>query len=386
MPVFTRTILNTSVKAEIPGGVTTADKDALSNAAVREVLLKIDLRSTKRRAALSPNLFNDAYDYAWPSDAKNWAFIDLVDQINRTKEDTWDIVTAQEFDRRKAVEDRIVSFASDSMNHRLRISKDVDDLALTASTLDSLTAGGGTWVLFGDGENLEADSDNFVKGGGSINWDISSTGGTTAGIQNTGLNTIDITEYTANGSIFVWSYITSTTGLTNFIIRIGTDTSNYFTDTITTDNASNSFVTGWNLLRFDFNGASETGTVTKDTINYIAIYMTKDGGKTSETDYRFDHVIIRRGKYFSLDYYSRYGWQTSGGTWIERSTDDTDLLNAETEEYQIIVQKAIELNLRGLEKDKLANIAEKKYKEMVADYVSWYSSERKTVEETYHVF
>jgi len=386
--IYTRTNLNSSIAARIPAGSSTVDLDVLSNDAVREVLLDLDLRSTKRRSALSPNLFNDVYDYTWPSDAKNWAFIDLVTQINRIKEDTWDLVTPQEFDRRKAVEDKLVSFGNDDLNPLIRISKDIDDNALVASTLDSLTAGGGTWVLFGDGTNLTQDTDNFVKGGASINWDIDGSAGTTAGIQNTGLNTFDITEYTANGSIFSWVYITSTTDITNFIIRIGTDASNYFEDIITTDNAGNAFVTGWNLLRFDFNGASETGSVTLDTINFIAIFMTKATGKQNETDYRFDHIIIRRGEYYSLDYYSRFGWQTNANVFIEQATADTDLLNAETEEIQIIIQKAIALNLENIDKDKmrLADRAAKKYQQMVQTYLSQYPSERKVVNETYHTF
>ena len=386
--IYTRTNLNSSIAARIPAGSSTVDLDVLSNDAVREVLLDLDLRSTKRRSALSPNLFNDVYDYTWPSDAKNWAFIDLVTQINRIKEDTWDLVTPQEFDRRKAVEDKLVSFGNDDLNPLIRISKDIDDNALVASTLDSLTAGGGTWVLFGDGTNLTQDTDNFVKGGASINWDIDGSAGTTAGIQNTGLNTFDITEYTANGSIFSWVYITSTTDITNFIIRIGTDASNYFEDIITTDNAGNAFVTGWNLLRFDFNGASETGSVTLDTINFIAIFMTKATGKQNETDYRFDHIIIRRGEYYSLDYYSRFGWQTNANVFIEQATADTDLLNAETEEFQIIVQKGIALNLENVDKDKmrLADRAETKYQQMVQTYLSQYPSERKVVNETYHTF
>ena len=47
---------------------------------------------------------------------------------------------------------------------------------------------------------------------------------------------------------------------------------------------------GWNLIRFDFSTATETGTVVPASCDYCVIYMTKDAGKTDETGFRFDHI------------------------------------------------------------------------------------------------
>ena len=309
MPTYAYTDLVAAVASNTPGTVSATEKLQLNNQAVREVLQELDLRSTIRKSSLSPNLFNDVYDYAWPSDGKDFGVIDVVPQVGRESTEIFDLISAEEFDRMKDSSEGIMAFVENSLSRKIRISRDVDDSALLVSTLDSLTAGGGTWSGFGDAENLTQDSDNFVKGNASINWDINADGNTTAGIENTDVDTFDITDYTAEGSIFSWVYLSSATDVTNFIIRIGNDSSNYFTDTITTTHEGNAFVAGWNLLRFDFNGITETGSVDTTACDYVVIYMTKDSGKVSETDYRFDHIIIRRGKIYDLFYYSKFGWR-----------------------------------------------------------------------------
>ena len=391
MPTYAYTALVSAVDSNLPSVVSATEKLQLHNQAVREVLQEIDLRSTIRNSSLSPNLFDDVYDYAWPSDGKDFGVIDIIPQVGRVKEDEFELIPAEEFDRIKSNTQGVIAFVENALSRKLRISRDVDDSALLVSTLDSLTAGGGTWSSFGDAENLTQDSDNFVKGNASINWDIDSAGGTTAGIQNTDVDTFDITDYTAEGSIFCWVYLSSSTDVTNFIIRIGNDVSNYFSDTITATHEGNAFADGWNLLRFDFNGASETGSVDKTACDYVVIYMTKDSGKVSETDYRFDHIIIRRGKIYDLKYYSKFGWQTSAGTFLENSTAGTDKLNADTEEFQLIVQKSTELHLRNLEKHNAADRAFSKYNVMVygdgnrrQGYIDKYPSERKVLTQTYY--
>jgi len=220
----------------------------------------------------------------------------------------------------------------------------VSDKVMTISTMDSLTAGGGTWALFGDGTNLTADADNYVRGSGSINWDISAAAGTTAGIQNSGLSTFDLTDYLGgNGSAFVWTYITSTTGLTNFIIRLGSSSGAYYQKTTTTQADGTAFVAGWNLLRFDLTSLTTVGSPTNTAGVFVAIYMTKTAGKVSETDYRFDNLLLKKGEIHNLFYYSKFPWQTSAGSYIENSTVDSDLLNVDLTEFNLMVDKGVEL-------------------------------------------
>ena len=181
------------------------------NEGVRRLLAKVDLRTTKRKSTTPPNLFNGVYDYACPTDLKGEKIIDLMPQINRTRDTELQLVSPAYFDRRKQLDKNLVSFLDKSGVRKLRYSMNIDDDELVISELDSLTSSGGTWTAYGDAENLTIDNFNYVKGNGCINWDISSAGGTTAGIYNDDLDEFDLSDYLSGGSVFVWTYIASTT-------------------------------------------------------------------------------------------------------------------------------------------------------------------------------
>lgn len=375
--VYTYANLLTNITSGIHGEVLTADALTIINEAAKEVVGDVDLRSCKRKTSLSPFLFSDVYEYSCPTDLKADRIIDIKPQINRDATYEFELTTQEEFDRKKDSETNLFAISDDSFTRKLLISVEVEDSTLIVSQLDSTTSGGGTWSGYGDGTNLTADSDYVVKGSASINWDINADGGTTAGIVNSTLNTFDLTDYVANGAVFVWSYITSTTNLTNFIIRIGSDASNYFTKTVTTTNEGTSFVNGWNLLRFDFGTATQTGTVDLDACDYCAIYMTKAAGKVSETDYRFDYIQVKVGEYHEVIYQSRYPWQSNTGTWIADSTATTDYINADTEELELFTLKGKELVSAHLQNEKDEIKYARKYKEKAEKYKLEHPSEAK---------
>ena len=76
------------------------------NRAVREVVSDTDLRSTKRRVYLSPQLHEKQYDYQAPSDLKSFGLIDIRRQADRIAQ--FSLVPSEEFDRRKALSKNLV--------------------------------------------------------------------------------------------------------------------------------------------------------------------------------------------------------------------------------------------------------------------------------------
>jgi len=343
------------------------------NRTARLVSLDIDLRSMKRKAALASKLFDDRYSYAAPSDIKGDAIIDIIPQRDKQwRKKRTQLIHEEEFEQKKTTLEGDVGYhvalATDDLVNRVLFSGNVDDDSEKVAGLDSLTADGGTWVLFGDAENVAVDTDQYVTGGGSVKFDISDAGGMTAGLQNTGLNTFDITNYRDDGSVFVWVYINSITDLTNWILRIGSGTGNYLTQTITTAHESTAFVAGWNLLRFDFASMTETGTVDEDACNFIALYMTKETGK-ADNGYRVDDIVLHTGEYHNILYYSKYPWQSSAGTFIENSTADTDLVNADTDELELFVLKGKEVMFDELDEERKMLRAAAAYREAKKQYL-----------------
>lgn len=370
-------IFDSTSQANIGSAITVND---LLNRVVRRVVGEVDLRSTKRKTTVSPGLFEDVYTYSWPTDAKGLGFIDLQPQVNRSKDLEWELTTPEEFDRRKLYdrgqERELVAIRENDFVKKLLASLEVEDDSMVISTLDSLTAGGGTWALFGDAENVTADPDNYIAGAGSIKFDISSAGGMTAGIQNTSLDEFDFSDYVDNNrSVFVWVYIASTTNLTNFILRVGSSDSAYYSITVTT-NHEGAFHTGWNLLRFDFANKSTTGSPDTEAGTYVALYMTKAVGKTDD-GYRFDNIVMRGGVIHDLYYYSKYGWQSNAGTYLENSSADTDLVNADTDEVDLFTYAGKAEAALELRHFKLNEIWEKRYQDKKAEYQLKYPSEAK---------
>lgn len=337
---YTQADLETRVNAKIQGkkGILTSVQDTL-NEGVRELVSKVDLKSLRREQTLTPNLFNGIFKYTNPSDLKGQSIIDIPAQAKRY-DGEFCLVPSETFERNQ----KPGFIAIDHYNGAsvLRIASEVDSKTLLISELDSLTSGGGTWSAFGDAESLERDDADFVKGAGSVSWAISSAGGTTAGLVNDDVNEFDISDYLdGTSAFFVWAKINSTTNLTNYILRFGTDSSNYYSKTVTSQFDGTAFATGWNLLKFDVSSLSTTGTPTNTSMNYIALYMTKDAAKVSESDYKFDWLVLKKGVVHNVKYYSKYGWQTSGGTWQANSSDASDILVADEDEFNLYVKSCV---------------------------------------------
>lgn len=380
---YLHSTLSTDVTALCSGDFTAANLLTIVNKGVREVLQDVDLRSTIRKSALSPNLFDDIFEYSAPTDLKGDCIIDIQPQINRSRLLNWDLTTPEEFDRYK--EDNysnrhLVALSNDDQVRTLLLASCVDDTSIVIDGLDSV----GDWEGFGDGENLTLDTDDYVKGNGSINWDINATGGTTAGIYNESLDEFDITDYAGTGSIFTWVYLSDATNVTNFIIRVGSDSSNYYYVTVTTKNDGTAFEGGWQLVRFDLSGKSETGSVDEDACTYVALYMTKDAAKTSETDYRFDQIILKKGIHYYLKYYSKYGWISNAGTRLENSTATTDTLMCEADEYDMILAKVCSLMEQHLGNDYASEKFERDYQNKKANYIFKNPSQALMLQQIYY--
>lgn len=370
MPIYDYATLQSDVNAKIKGklGVLISAQSTL-NQGVRQVLAEVDLLTTRRRTPLTPNLFSGLFEYAAPTDLKGYGIITVQNQKwNRTP--FWKLVPYEEFMRRQKEE--TVAISDYDFIRKLFIkapNTQSNDVKTTLSTLDSVTSGGGTWGAFGDATNVEAGEDNYVEGNGSIKFDISAAGGTTCGIVNSTLTQSDLSGFfQGDGSCIVWAYITSTTNLTNFILRVGSDSSNYYTKTVTSQSDGTAFVNGWNLLNFNLATFTTVGTPVDTAVDYCALYFTKTAGKISEVGYRFDYIIFRRGEINNVYYYSGYGWQSSAGVYKVNSTTSSDLLNAGEEEYELILTKCAELAADEVDEDKVSEKMALRYRTLKKVY------------------
>lgn len=387
MPTYTRAQFKSRINSKIKGkiGILVNANDTMNEIA-RQVFSDVDLVSSRRKTALTPNLFNKVFEYAAPTDLKGYALINIEPQTDRARL-AYNLCPSEEFYRRRdpnavAIDD--ADFVKKILINSTQASNILD---ITVATLDSLNSGGGTWAAFGGATNLVADSDNYVRENGSIAFDLSAASDTTAGIVNTGLAQFDITNYLGgNGAAFVWFFVNSTTNLTSVSLRLGSDSSNYYTKTVTAASDGTAFRTGWNLLEFDLVTLTSTGTPVITAIDYCALFMNKDVTKVSETKYRFDSLVLKKGEKNNVKYYSKYPWQTAAGVYIANSTADTDYLNVDDDEFNLMILKGAEIAGYEVDENETAAQAAKDYKQMLKDYKTNNPSEAMNMISTYADF
>ena len=302
--------------------------------AAKNVLLKTDPPDTIRISQITNAVHNDIYDYSAPSDLKENAILDIRPQIGRLSSQKMTQRGLESFDFKKGRQTFAVQYNSGEKS--LRMSVAISPAPVTIHDMNSITDNG-TWAAGGDATNLTQDKLNYIKGNASLNFDL--TGAAVTGyIENSTMTAIDLEDQDEIGQIFVRVYIPDTSIITNFILRWGSSTVNYWLDTVTSPHDQSEFKTGWNILRFDWNGATENvaGAVDPSAINYLRLTVTVSVA-TAETDLRVDDISCSAGKIWEIMYYSECPFRTTAGTWITAITDDTDLINLDEDGYNLLV-------------------------------------------------
>lgn len=394
-------ILNTKIhgkRADLNTGDSNVERD-LINSAVRMAMSDIDFRGNIRESLLTPNLMDNQYDYALPSDVKADKIIDLRPQNtdSRGEFETYDIVPPSEFDRRKKVEKGIATILNDDLTRTLRVSADIEDETLQISNLDNKNDQD-TWISFDtdavNDSDIKTDGDDFIEGNGSIRFqtDTADTTDSAVGIQNRGLDAFDISSYLARGSAFVDAKLTTyDTGIHQVTLRLGSDSDNYYQISDSNQNDCSSFVSGWNKVRWDFQNKTTAGTPVDTAIDYAAMFWSRDTTTTAllhlnDTDWGFDNLILKKGKYYNLSYYTRNVWQDTALTLSENSTHDSHALLVQNDELEVIMAKAAEQASNYLrdEKDELKYA--KDYERLKNAYLVSHPSQANVMTSTYHTF
>lgn len=353
MATHTRGELKERINAGIKGkrGML-ADFDGTIADVVRSVMTdELDLRSLRRKAAIAPGLFDDIYAHPLPVDIKGNRIISLHPQDLTNTYRRYSLIPFEDFGENRKV--GTIAIDDHDQVRKLLVSAAIQGNVQRIADLDTITSGGGLWVLYGTTVNVTTDNNVYVYGNGSVAYDIGPAVGTTAGIQSSTLTAFDFSAHTTdNSSLFVYAYIEDVTGVTNLVARIGNNASNYHEITATQTHFGTTFVSGWNLVRFDYANRITTGTVDPTDGRYVVLGMTKLTTKVSVTGYRFDNLVIGTGVPQNLYYYSQYPWIDSiTGARAQNASRDGDILVADEDEYNLFVWRGIEM--AGVEVDEL---------------------------------
>ncbi len=342
-----------------------------------------DFEETRRTVQLATPIYGQAaFDYACPADLKGNRLIDLRPQANRR---FWDVpvqVNSQDFDREKA---RVCSGSKLEVNWNTYVKTLRIALPALSNTLmnscDSVT-GNGTWIVGSGASDIEADNLYYVEGSGSLRYSLNGSGY----IENTTMTELDLTDYLDRAVIFCWAYNEANLP-TSFSLRWGSDaTANYWSKSVTTQWDGTAFVTGWNLLGFDWQTATMTGTPDVTAVDALRFDTTIVG---AATPVYFDSVVVSLGTIYEFEYYSKYFFRSAAGAFKEKVTLDTDLLNLDTDSYGVFTNCLAMLAAQQQQgKDSGFDLPffQNQYKESVTSYNQKYPSQaQKTVGSYYAV-
>lgn len=304
----------------------------------RNVLNGIDPFETKRVTQISNALFDQVYSYAIPTDLKGTKIIDIRPQEGMQVSDEMAKWYNTEFQQYKERANGIFAIQNNSGVRTIQISKELT-AGETLHTMDSVSDNG-TWINSNNAGTPTADTVNKLSGNASIKFSISAIG-SNATLTNSSLTSVDLTDFDGEGSIFMWVFLSAPTAVNNITLRWGTDSSNYWSQTVTQTHDGFDFVTGWNLVRFDMDGANETGSPDIADIGYLYVNINFDG--TAITTVRLDNIVVRSPQIFVLEYYSKFLFQNSSGTWIEKPSAESDIINLDTDSYNVLLYELLAL-------------------------------------------
>lgn len=371
-----------------------SDVNSLLWEAGKQVIARIDPNEMIQIANIENAIYDSVFDYTAPDDLKGNKVIDIRPQVNRTTRDHFNQTGKEEFDLNKANNSFTIQY--DNAVRTLRLSKQLTS-PTQINEMNGITDNG-TWAVSSSASNLVVDNLNFISGGASLKFDLAATGGSTTGvIQNSTMTQVDLTELLKEGALFHWIFFTNASPITSVKLDWGNDVSNFWSRTVTSPHDVSAFKDGWQLLRFDWKDATETGTVDESAIDFIRITITYDGTASGAAQVvRTDSVTAQLGRIWEIVYYSQFPFRNSSGVFIEKPTDDSDIVNLADDSYNIFLYEAARIaaieiqgtdsrtDVNEYEKELFGDPSKRDRVGLYKQYAMAYPSENKKVRNTYY--
>lgn len=302
--------------------------------AANRMIARIDPQETIRTVTMSTPFFDNVNDYALVTDFKS--MIDVRPQVNRLNlpgRSHYSETTPRQFLER--LDPNSFSIRWNNMARSLRAQKLPTGNVVQMDSFDGPTANG-SWAVGGDASGLYTEVLNFVEGNGALGFNISGSTGTSY-IENLTAAVLDLSSYLYEDSstLFFWIPMGFSALFTNFKLRRGSGSSAYKEVSVTSKADGTAFTDGWNMLRFDWSTATNTGSPDNTKNTYRRFTATTTSG-TAIAGCLIDNWTNAIGTLSEIEYYSEYLFRTSAGIWVNAPTSDTDLVNVGPASYEIL--------------------------------------------------
>jgi len=353
------------------------------NRAARQLLLDIDPQETKVIAPMASPIYYQIFDYQIPTDIKGNKVIDLIPLQQKNKRDIIYSTYNQNFDVHKmSSPTNELTVISDSGNKYIRVNYNNKSLSIV---LDQVTGvnNNGLWVAGGTASNLISNSQTTNNGLPTVSFDALAG---TATLTNSTLEPQDLTNHFDQGSTFFSLFLPNASLLTSASIKIGSDSSNYYESSPLTSQFNGfAFKNGYNQLGVIFADMTKVGNPDLSDIKYIEISAVFSGNVYGVS---FMQIQNSLGFLFDIEYYSKYLFRNNiTGVWQEKVLDDSDLINLDTESYNLFLYQAAFLCVQqalGQDAGYDTNVFLDKYNQALTRYKKMYKSELQKLQQPYY--
>lgn len=363
--------------------------DGNINRAARQLLEEVDPQETQRITQFATPIFEGVYSYYLAPDVKGNKIIDIRPQVNRTLGDLYNQDYSQQFNFSKT--------ASLENQFNIQWNTGVRTIQVNAPTMNSgvvvnyasaVSGTNGTWSAGGDVTDLTTDNVNWIAGGGSLVFNLSGAG-TTGYVENSTMDSVDLSDFLNQSWWFLYTFLPSTpSGFTSINLRFGSSSSDYYSVSATLTQADTAFETGWNQLAFQWDNLTETGTPDPSDITYVRVTWTYDGD--ARTGVRLNDISCLAGQIMEYVYYSKYLFRDSStGAFQETVTDDSNLINLDTDSYNLLFNKVAYFVAQQLQgKDAMYDVTywANEYQKALDRYKMMYKSEVQKPKVPYYTF
>lgn len=359
--------------------------DGLIDRAARQLLLDVDPQETKRTLEFANPIYNDVFDYPIAADVKGNKIIDIRPQVRRLPSDTWLQAYNQAFDIAKQNVFSLANMFTINFNtgiKTLRINSPLLNPPIIVNQIEGISLNG-TWATGGTTSNLAVNNTNFVQGSGSLQYDVAIG---TGYIENSTMSAVNLSAVVNQASMFVWVYVPTGANLTSVTLRWGSSSANYYSLTVTQNQQGTAFVNGWNLCQFPWASASVTGSPNSASIGYSRISTVI--ANATATAVKANGLDCILGSILEYEYYSKYMFRDGvTGAFQETVTDDSNLINLDTESYNLLTNKCAEFmmqQLQGIDASYDGSYFKEEYDQGVMRYKAMYKSETQKPQSSYY--
>lgn len=289
--------------------------------AARVMLSDVDLDETRRKTEL-PFVYTNDNQFVVPPDLKGNRIINLNTGDN-------DIFVQQKTHARNFERD---TFSVQHVNGvKTLIVQDFETPeGLVLIAFDSETNKSGVNI-----ENIANDSLDYIQGNSSLRFDQTEQGVFTLTVSNLD---VDLMGHVGESNFYCFVKVPPGASLQNITLKAYSSDDDYYTISTNTTAFETSFEEGWNLVKFDWKIAAETGTPNPSAINKVDFGFGETSGIALK-NWKVDAIVSNPERNSFVEYYSKYLFINRDGNLSSRISSNSDLVTIDSDSYPMFIAK-----------------------------------------------